>query len=100
MKSLVRPDGEDVFEVLFLTQTAVVPAGTFADCLEILENRDDSRGVGRVSLASTLRYLPGPHPIDSDQQHWSHADSLNPVSTKAGQGHYNTSEPSGVSALG
>ena len=54
-------DGQDEFVVLSLTATATVPAGTFENCLKLVENPDDphdtdiilySRGVGRVSEKS------------------------------------------------
>ena len=56
-----RPDGEDVMFVQALGVTVVVPAGTFLDCLEILENPEDvedqdiilyAAGVGRVQESS------------------------------------------------
>lgn len=55
------PEGEDRFEVLSVTGTATVPAGTFQDCLEVAENADDpddadliiyAPGVGLVSEQS------------------------------------------------
>jgi hypothetical protein len=55
-------DGLDEFEVLSVTDTVTVPAGTFENCLKILENPADpedtdiilySRGVGRVSERSS-----------------------------------------------
>ncbi len=54
-------DGRDEFLVVSLTATATVPAGTFENCLKLVENPDDpddmdiilySRGVGRVSEKS------------------------------------------------
>ena len=52
------PGGPDVHEIASVTDSAVVPAGAFADCLRIVENPDDPEdadiilyapGVGRVS---------------------------------------------------
>lgn len=57
-----RPGGQDKFEVLSLTATAVVPAGVFQNCLQIIENPEETedtdiilyaRGVGRVSEKSS-----------------------------------------------
>ena len=69
------PEGLDQFEVVSTTTTATVPAGTFENCLELVENRHDpddmdtilfAPGVGRISeisadgridLVSTTRRL-------------------------------------------
>ena len=54
----LRPGGADVFRIASLTALAEVPAGVFADCLEVDENPGDvedqdiilySAGVGRVT---------------------------------------------------
>ncbi len=72
-----RPGGVDVLEVVSVTTTATVPAGTFENCLELVENREDplytdiilyAPGVGRISernasgnleLKSTRRKFTG-----------------------------------------
>jgi hypothetical protein len=57
-----RPHGQDELEVLSLTETVTVPAGTFEGCLQVLENADEpddtdliiyAPGVGLVSEQST-----------------------------------------------
>ncbi|MHC4135514.1 MAG: hypothetical protein ACYTDU_13780 [Planctomycetota bacterium] len=56
-----RPDGQEVVEIVSLTETATVPAGIFENCLEAEENPDDledadiilfAPGVGLVSESS------------------------------------------------
>ena len=60
------PTGVDEFHVSSLTAVATVPAGTFGDCLEILENPNDPEdgdiilyggGVGRVSEENVITGL-------------------------------------------
>ncbi len=57
-----RPDGQDTMYVQSLTATAITAAGTFFNCLEILENPEDiddqdiilyAAGVGRVREISS-----------------------------------------------
>ncbi|MDJ0976396.1 MAG: hypothetical protein QNJ98_18190 [Planctomycetota bacterium] len=56
------PEGQDVLQVVSVTETVVVPGGTFAGSMQIVENPDDpedtdiilyARGVGRVSETNT-----------------------------------------------
>jgi len=60
-----RPGGSDTHRIASLAATAVVPAGTFENCIEIIENPDDpddsdillyAPGVGRVSETNTSGY--------------------------------------------
>jgi hypothetical protein len=58
----ITPEGEEVLQVLSLTETATVPAGSFENCLQIVEDPDDEDdqdiiiygpGAGLVSEQST-----------------------------------------------
>lgn len=54
----MAPDGEEVFQVVSVTETIDTPAGTFSNCMQLIENPEEpddtdiilyARGVGRVS---------------------------------------------------
>lgn len=56
------PEGQDLLQVVSINETVVVPGGTFAGSMQIVENPDDpedtdillyARGVGRVAETNT-----------------------------------------------